>query len=410
MLNKLRSRFILVALLIFGLVITLIITGINIINRYKSIADQDEVIDRIFEYDQIPEDDKLEMPIYEMEWAGGPETEFTTRFFVVHCDREGLVNIFGNEYILSIDEDAADEYTRQVLMANKTRGNYLDYRYKVFDQDDELVIVFLNVAETDRFSMTILWISILTGVVSLMIVGLLLLIFSKRAMKPYEDNIARQKRFITDAGHELKTPVASIATSADILAMDHGDSEWIVNIQKQTQRLTKLINSMVLLSRMDEEAPVKQTEEFDLSRTAEETIEPMLSLAREKGKNCSCNIEDGINFKGDKNLIQQLLNILLDNAVKYSSEKGDISVDIRKNHGRVQIEIANSCDIDSLGDLERLFDRFYRPDASRAASTGGSGIGLAIAKGIVQAHKGEISVEAMSDEKIKFEVLIPHHL
>ena len=406
MLNKLRSRFILVALLAFGFVITLIITGINIINQYNSIANQDEVIDRIFEYDQIPEDDKLKMPIYEMEWAGGPGSEFTARFFVVHCDRDGLVNIFGNEYILSVDEDAADEYTRQVLMSNKTKGNYQDYRYKVFDLDNELVIVFLNVAETGRFSMTILWISILTGVVSLVIVGLLLLMFSKRAMKPYEDNIARQKRFITDAGHELKTPVASIATSADILAMDYGDSEWTQNIQKQAQRLTKLINSMVLLSRMDEEAPVKQIEEFDFSKIARETAEPMLSLASEKGKTCSCSIEAGLSFKGDKNLIQQLMNILLDNAVKYSLDKGDISVDIRENHGRVQITVANSCDVDSLGDLDRLFDRFYRPDASRTASTGGSGIGLAIARGIVQAHKGEISVEAPKKDRILFKVIL----
>ena len=174
---------------------------------------------------------------------------------------------------------------------------------------------------------SLLFISLCTGFISLAAVFALILILSGYAIRPYTRNIERQKRFITDAGHELKTPLASIATSADIAAMEHEGDEWIAHIQKQTVRLTRLVGDLVALSRLDEEVPFPEKAAFSLSDAAWETAEPFAALAKAKEKRYRQNIEEGLSFHGDRNAVQQMLSILLDNAVRYSDEKGEIRLD-----------------------------------------------------------------------------------
>ena len=188
--------------------------------------------------------------------------------------------------------------------------------------------------------------------------------------------------------------------------MEYEGDEWIANIRKQTARLTRLVGELVALSRMDEEIPFPEKSTFSLSDAAWETAEPFAVRAKAEGKTYCQNIEENLSFYGDRNSIQQLISILLDNAVKYTAAAGEIRLHIYRRRRRVCIEVANMCDLPCTVELERLFDRFYRVDEARSASTGGTGIGLAMAQAIVETHGGKIKAERTGEKLICFRVLM----
>ena len=217
-------------------------------------------------------------------------------------------------------------------------------------------------------------------------------------------NIERQKRFITDASHEIKTPLTAIAASADVLALEQEGNEWVETIQQQVQRLSKLVGSLVALSRLDEEQPLPEQADFSLSDVIWEIAEPVNSLAAAKGLRFSQQIEDGLTVHGDRNSMGQLVSILLENALKYTSPGGEIRLTAARAHRDIIMEVYNTCHLEDTAHLDRLFDRFYRPDESRSSGTGGNGIGLSIARAIAEAHRGSITARSESGEDITFRV------
>lgn len=407
MLKRLRLCFILSAMAAFGFVMLILVIGINLLNYSVTMARQDETIAGIMEYEQMKEAqaaDDIPM-ISEMPWSDGPEADFTTRFFVVHCDLEGNLIKTSKDHISSMDYDAIWQYTEEIISKDSVKGYYGEYRYQVKKDESGFSIVFLNVSGSQRFVKSLLRISVLIAIVSLLSVFLLILFFSGKAIRPYMRNMERQKQFITDAGHELKTPLTSISTSVDILSIEHENNEWIENIQKQAARLTHLVNNLVALSRFDEMIPFPEKAEFSVSDAAWEAAEPFSSLAIAEGKSYVQHIEEELNFWGDRNSIQQMLSILLDNAVRYSKEGGEIRLDIYRKH-RIYMEVFNTCEIQDVTELNRVFDRFYRLDESRSVNTGGSGIGLSMAQAIAEAHGGKIKVYSLDGKTILFKVTI----
>lgn len=301
MLKRMQVRFIAAVMSAFGLVMLALLAGILMLNDHKMRQEQEETIAWILEYhekmQELPRSERL--PIYEVLRKEGGNREFTPRFFMVHSDKEGRVKIFGNEYISSIDEKTAQEYTHEVMKRKKASGVYQDYRYVIMEKEEELVLVFLNIAGEKQFQKNLLVISALIGAGSLSAVFLLVLLFSRPAVKPYMKNVEQQKRFITDASHELKTPLASIVTSADIAAMEYPEDEWIKNIQQQTVRLTQLVNDLVTLSRLEESVPYPEKTHFSFSDLVWETAEPFQTLALAKEKSFSLEIEENLWFDGD---------------------------------------------------------------------------------------------------------------
>ena len=407
MLKKLRQKFILSALLSVGLVMLVLIAGINLLNYQAARRAQDRVIDGILEYELTPGNEPRRRPINEMPWAGGPGSEFTSRFFVVRCDRDGTIKSFGHEFINSVDEETADSYAKRVLSSGRGTGRVGNYRYRVAEKENELVLVFLNIQAEARQQSKLLLASALIGLCSFACVTLLVLLLSKPAMKPYMKNIERQKQFITDAGHELKTPITSITTSADIAAMEYEGDEWIANIQTQAARLTKLVSDLVTLSRLDEETPFPEPARFSLSEAAWETAESFQARAKAEGKDFRTEIGENVELLGDRASVQKLISILLDNAFKYSGPGGQVRLFVRQKNARALIEVANTCAQPVPDDPERLFDRFYRPDGSRSTETGGTGLGLSIAKAIVESHRGEIAVSTEPPGTISFQASFP---
>lgn len=394
MLKKMQRRFILAAMAAFGAVLLILLVGINVANYFQATSMQDRMARNLLGYEKGA--------------AGRSETPFPTRFFAVHCDAAGNVRFVSRDYLSSAEEEeAVIDYAREVLAGGKVRGYYGDYRYLVSRDRIGTKVLFLNAANTLQSIRALFFVSTVVGLVSLAVVFVLVLLFSGYAIRPYAENIQRQKRFITDAGHELKTPITSISASADIAAMEYEGDEWIENIRKQTVRLGKLVNDLVALSRLDEETPFPEKSDFSLSDAAWEAAEPFAVLAKAEGKFYCQRIEEGLILRGSRNSIQQLISILLDNAVKYSNAGGEISMEIRKKRGKACVEVANTCELPGIPDLDRLFDRFYRVDESRSAETGGTGIGLSMAQAIVQAHGGRIEARRQDENEIVIRAVLP---
>ncbi len=400
MLKKMKRRFVLAAMASITAVVLLLLAGINLWNCRETTRRTDRILSSLMEASLTGGE-----PFKDQEFP--PETPFTARFFLVRLDGAGDVLELRLDSISAVSEEKAAGLAQAADRQGGLSGYLDNYRYLASRQETGSVFLFLDVSNELEFMHTLLVISCAVAAVSLLAVFGLLVLFSGRVAAPYVRNAARQKQFITDASHEIKTPLTSISTSADILSMDLKDNEWVANIQKQSARLSRLVTDLVTLSRLDEERPIPEPVRFSLSDTAWEMAEPFSAMAKAKGRRFSCSIEDGLFITGDPSVIQQLFSILLDNAVKYSQENGAIYFHVYKRKKDVAAEVFNTCgSLDGL-DVTRLFDRFYRPDTSRSSHTGGTGIGLSIARAAAAAHGGSITASCPGAHSILFQVILP---
>ena len=407
MLKKMRWRFIGAAMAAFIAVVLTLLCFVNIWNYYSVTRQQDTTLDRLLEVDQentgavsgqiVPPFDSMD--------RFSPEVPYMIRFFSVHIAEDGTVTRVNQDYIASISEADAEDYADTVLAHGKMHGYESGYRYLVSQEETETVILFLNSERELQTMESLLWITLIIAGICLAVVFGLVILFSRRAIMPYMKNMEAQKQFITNAGHELKTPLTAISTSADVLAMEHDGDEWVRNIQTQAGRLSKLITNLVTLSRLDEEDPFPARTEFSLSDALWEISEPFVSISQAKGKIFTQDIEDGLTVTGDRTAIQQMVSILLDNALKYSPGGGSISLAARRSGKKAEITVSNTVDAAQQVDTPRLFERFYRADESHSSTVNGTGIGLSIAKATVQAHNGKISAK-QADSIITFDVIL----
>ena len=227
-------------------------------------------------------------------------------------------------------------------------------------------------------------------------------LFSKVALRPVEESYNKQKRFITDASHEIKTPLAVIDANTDILEMENGESEWTKSTKNQITRLTNLTNSLVSLARMDEGSLALEMEEFSLSELILEEYETYMPLAVMKNKKMEKQLEKNVKFVGNEQYIRQMIGIFLDNAIKYSTDDSVIEISLSAKR---KIIIRNKAvGLKKDKNYDELFERFYRMDSSRNSSTGGYGIGLSLAKSIILMHKGKVSARSVGDDIMEFEI------
>lgn len=334
------------------------------------------------------------------------ESQFSTRFFTVQMNAEGRVETetMGLGFISSVDEEQAEKYAQKVMEEKNERGWVDQYRYKVYQNGKGVGIVFVD-GSMNR-SMTQMMLLRVGGVLigSFLMILILIVILSKRAVKPIAESYEKQKQFVTNASHELKTPLTLILTNVDIAEEEVGKNEWLEDARSEGERMNLLINQLVMLSKIDEENMELPMEEFELSRQVETVVKDFTVLAEEKGCGILAQIEPKVLYNGSPESIRQLLSILLDNAIKYCDIPGEICVSVaKKRHIRIRIE--NTYRSVEQVELGRLFERFYRADEARTFN-GGFGVGLSIAKTIVEKHKGEIKAYRSGTEKIGFEVLL----
>ena len=408
MLTKLRWRFILAAMGAFLAVILLIASLVNFFT-YAVITNRvDQSIDMIANSDFRTPRDFKPVPRGDNPFEGRQDMEanYMMRFFVVHVDKEDNATYFSMDFIASVDENSAVEYANKALARKSDNGFIGNYRYSKIDKDGETILIFLNASRELQFARTLGLLTLEISIASLVLVFILVVIFSKKAIRPIENNIKQQKQFITDASHELKTPLTSISTSLDVITAEHGEDEWTDNIRKQTGRMTKLVSELVTLSRLDEDQPLPNKEHFSLSNAAWETVDIYQSQAKGRGKKMTVDIADDVEIYGDRSAIQQMLSVLLDNAVRYSNNEGEIKFSVYTKKNKARIEVYNTCNYDTPPDVTRLFDRFYRPDGSRNSETGGTGVGLAIAQAVTESHGGTIKAFCPDGKSMTIKVTI----
>ncbi|MBO4775446.1 MAG: HAMP domain-containing histidine kinase [Lachnospiraceae bacterium] len=412
MIKKMRQRVILASMAAFFAVIALIATLVNVVYFGVETGNADRTLSAILENEErridipMPGNPEELPPMQPFMGLPNIEMNYMTRFFVVRADNEGNISPVGMDYIASVDSFDAIEYGSRVMKKNSDRGYIDEFRYLKSKKGDSTTIIFLNAAKEQQSMKSVLLLTIIVSAVSLAVVFVLVELFAGRAIRPIANNIKMQKQFITDASHELKTPLTSISTSLDVIEMEHGNDEWTENVRNQTGRMTKLVSELVTLSRLDEDMPLPDKEDFSLSNLGWEIVEIYENQAKAKNKKFSVDIEEEINIFGDKAAVGQMLSVLLDNANRYSDENGEIRFSIYKKKNKARIEVFNTCHYDTPPDTNRLFDRFYRPDESRSRETGGTGVGLSIAKAVAVAHGGEISASCPSGETMTIKITI----
>jgi len=328
------------------------------------------------------------------------------RYFLVRFDMDGQIVYTDVNNISSVDEETANAYASEVYASGKTAGKKEEFRYRVQASKDGrgTNIVFLNVGSDRQSMLAVLLISSLIFVVGWGLMLLLVIALSKRAIRPIAENLEKQKQFVTDAGHEIKTPLAIILANTEAMELHNGESKWSRNIRKQTERLSGLMKNLLTLARMEEgTAPVVMTD-LDMSRLTKEVADSFVESAKLKQIELQTKIASDIKLHANREEMTQLLTILLDNAIKYSVEQADIVLTLAKRGREVTLSCENTCE--KLPDVEadRLFDRFYRSDAARTQKSGGYGIGLSVARAIVQNHKGKISAEYKDGNRIIFRI------
>lgn len=421
MIRDLRKKFILVAMLSTMVVLTAIMGVVNISNYMDVLERADEMTDLLAQNDGNFQDDSkdTEPPVKPEDQQAPPEkpqgdekdhfsaeTPFETRYFIVTEDKDGEITDCDLDRIAAVDEDTAEEYTQEVSAKTRSTGFLGIYRYRVTETEDGVKYVFLDCRREISNFRTVLVTTVSVSFLGLAAVFVLVVIFSRMVFRPVEESIQKQKRFITDASHELKTPLTIIDANTEVLEMESGESQWTKSTRKQIQRLSGLVQQLVTLARLDEEKGLRDIAEFNLSEAVAESVQSYEALAQTKEKNLTLEIEENISYQGSEKSIRQLTGILMDNAIKYSSDKGSIMLTLKKKGKKVLLSVYNDAEDLSQGKLDVLFERFYRLDSSRNSGTGGSGIGLSVAKAIVQAHKGKISAENKNGNGLTVEIIL----
>lgn len=333
-----------------------------------------------------------------------PETPFSTRYFTVVLTKSYEVISVDTDSIYSVNASSALEYASRVLGSSRARGWADEYRYKIFNMPSgNIGIVFVDGAP--NISMLVQS-STVSGIV-LLVCGALVLAFmillSGRIIRPIAQSYEKQRQFITDANHELKTPLTLILANLDLAESELGENEWLDDIRSEGGRMAELIEQLGALSRMGEDGYALSMQDVALGKLTADAVEEFEPLAEQRDKSILSDILQDVSVEGDEMLIRRLISILLDNAVKYCDVGGNISVSLKKKHNVELVVENNHAGADSV-DLDKVFDRFYRADRARTYG-GGHGIGLSIAHEIVRQHGGTISAYKKDGTRIGFKVV-----
>lgn len=317
------------------------------------------------------------------------ETPYETRYFSVCFDDNGELLSVDTSQIAAVTEADAEAMARQLRTAGKTDGYHGNYKYLARDTEEGALYVFLDCTKDFVSAKRFLSTSMLVSAAGVAVLLLLVVVFSGWAIKPMVTAYDKQKSFITNAGHELKTPLAVIGSCTEVLELEQGENKWTDAIRAQVVRMGDLTQNLIALARLDEGAALAKAE-FDLSAAVKEELEAFRPLAQQKGLGFALDIQDNIVLNGNASALRQLAVILADNAVKYAPE-GEIVFTLSRKGKKILLQSENPAEGFEPGEQRQLFERFYRGDASHNQENGGYGVGLSIAEAIVNAHGGKIS-------------------
>lgn len=334
-----------------------------------------------------------------------PDDVMAVRYFIIRYDTDGGIESADTGSIYSVTDEEAEEYGRQVIAGGRQSGIIGNFMYYLKENEEGKTAAFVDVSSQISSILSVIVISLIIAAIAWILMFVFVSALSRRAIAPIAENIVRQKQFVTNAGHELKTPLAIIMANTEALELFNGETKWTRNIKSQTRRLNNLMQNLLTLSKMDEADLNLPMQDFDLGALIGEAAAPFEEPAREKGLTLSVQTPE-ITVKANRDSMGQLIGILMDNAVKYTPEGGGISVTAYAEGNSVILREENTVNPDDCEqNPERLFDRFYRRDEARTQKKGGYGIGLSAARAIAAANGAQISA-AYKEQNIVFTVKI----
>lgn len=373
------------------------INAINVLNMHHSTC---QLMDVLKANDgRLPEaSEELDKDLYSPIISGvSYEEALKGRYYTVSLKNDGtLANIVPNPYPSTISDKQHDRVVKAAYKAfseGKKSGYEQNLRFDSLEETAMITYIFIDCSENFHRALTVFKITLLVGLFGLITVLFLVLFFSKIVLKPIEESYVKQKRFITDASHELKTPLTVISASVEVIEMEGYKSEWTEGIKEETKRLADLTQKLVFLARMEENGGFTKKMQFCISDAVEEECRVFVPVCQTKNKKLSLKIKPGVVYDGDEQLIRRMITLLVDNAVKYSDENSYIEISLEEINKKVVIKVSNPATGMPDGNMDMLFERFYRADPSHNSSTGGHGIGLSVVKAIAEAHKGKVSAK-----------------
>ena len=402
MFKSLRRKFVATSVASVAVVIILMASTLNFINYYKM---GQRIDDSLYEASKssalvtIFSDGEEDMIVTKNTASKTPNNN---GFSIAKIDENKNVIRSYRDDVLIKGKDDLQKLVTDAVNESSTSGYVGTYRYLKVNNDAGNLVLLLNTQrDLDSFH-AFMRNSIIVSSIVILSVFILLVLISKKVIAPIQQSYQKQKQFITDASHELKTPLAIIRSNTDVLELENWDSKWTKNIQNQVDRLTSLVNSLVVFSRMEEKDTAEKVK-FNLSESLHARIDDFEELASFQKKHIIADIDNNIYYRGEQQAIVQLMDILLENAIKYATKETNINVTLKKNKKYAMMKISNQANV-KKGDLRKVFDRFYRLDESRNSTVKGYGIGLSMAKLIAEKHKEVIKAYAPEDGIFKIEV------
>ena len=408
MIRTLRRRFLLIALASLTGTLAVLCLVINLGYHAITTRRADQVLQMLHQNaGQFPEPETQADPGAFPGFQVTLETPFETRYVVVRLTGQREVAEVDMEHIAALDREKVIQQVEQILDGGKNSGYSGYYRYQVFDDGEEgQTIVVLDCFLQLQAANNVLRLTLLASLACIAIVFLLLVFLSRRVVRPFAENLEKQRRFVTDASHELKTPLAIISANTGLLEASLGENRWLASTQVQVSRLDRLIGHLVELARTEETLTEEEIQPVDLSGVVAGQMEDYRLLAQTSGKELESDVAPGVTVRGAADNLKRLCTLLLDNAVKYCDSGGTIRLTLAQRGRWAVLSISNPCAGLDPAQLPRLFDRFYRADASRSRDTGGYGIGLSTARAIVGRHRGRLTAKS-EDGLVVFTARLP---
>ena len=400
MIRALRKRFIFSAMAAFTILLLILVLGITLVSYIQVDARTEAFMQAILEESRPETVGNLppERPSPRMRLMENP-----IAYYDVRIDPNGDITDISEKGIWEPDMDAVRGYAGQIIASGDVNGKIGGFRFRMHaDADGSARLILLDNSPQVHMLWNVLQTTVLLSLSCLVLLFLILLPISIRVVRSYARHIEKQKQFITNAGHEIKTPVAIMLSNLDAMELIQGENKWSRNIRSQTDRLGALLQRLLFLSRIDEKSMVLPMQMLDLSSIAEAELETYHLIAAERKLQLRCDFSSGIRMKGNREYLQQMIHMLLDNAVQYTNEDGEIRIATEQKRRRVRLLFENT--VECLPDCtpEALFDRFYRGDSARTQSSGGYGIGLSAARAIAEMHQGSIGAEYVNENRIRF--------
>ena len=402
MTKTLKRRFIVFTMMAVTCLLLFIVLAINGLNWIMQEHQSDMVLETLVASDGMFQKMDFDRPL---PFARPLDMDRmrASRFFTVKSDENGNVIDINTDQISSIDTEAAQKYAMKVFASNKATGRVDGYKFAVKQIGPHQLIFFMDTSAQNENFFTVLFVSIAIAALCWVILLFIVILLSGKVIRPVLVGMEKQKQFITNAGHEMKTPLAIIQSNNDTMALIHGENKYNVHIRNQTKRLNVLMSNLLTLAKLDEEIPLP-TETVNISDIANELIPVYMDDAQNRGLHFTVRIEPDIVMQTNRDSFRQMLTILLDNALKYTPDNGSIHLSLARNGRRIQIIEENTCTTSHEPNPERLFERFYRGDAARTQSkeNSGYGIGLSAARAICENFGGKLYAEYPSAEIVRF--------